>query len=326
LNTMSDGNDVLVPLVNDNGLNTKFGTSKKRFIVNMAQKGGVGKTFVMRFLKAWLDGHFANPMLSCYDIEEEQNQMSFSVVYPDVIWLDAFSDTDKDMLYGRIVEGDSDIVLMDGRASMQERLLTSWMDETDMINSLIYEDVGVTIMLVLGNDPESVDDAHRLMSKYGSAVDFLIFLNEGMNSGWRLWNQNTVNGTKTVDLANQCGATVVRFPKFKLESIVEVYDEHRIPLSDWSHVFKAPKGAKGFKLTPPQQNRIRAFMAGVDRVFEASQDMIFPAEMLNWPRNHDHDWYKDILVTPKGNFNTTWAQGLELLKSKDDPSLQKKAS
>ena len=199
---------------------TKFPNCKRRILLAITEKGGVGKSFTCRVVSDWLKCHPIGLNVCGVDMDNFINEAGLKAVFEDdpkfvrVNWDD---DVEKDKTLTRFLNDDSnDVLIVDGRASMARQAIKNWMDDIDLLSVANDIGLGVTFLFPFFDEIASMGDLDRTLDLYGDLADIVIIRNDAKLTNWDNWLDYPFGGKaeKTREKAARMGCREIVLPAF----------------------------------------------------------------------------------------------------------------
>lgn len=166
---------------------------KKRLILILNGKGGVGKSFfAVNFVQYLKDNQITH---AAFDSDDENSTLKR--FHSEVQFIDAGQPTEIDKMTFALA--DSDIVVVDCRAA-STRIFLNYFEETQL--PAILESLGarLTIACPVNHEMDSIYQIQRLVTAIGGKVDFVIIRNEVHGEGFDLFDKSKLRQKLLGDL------------------------------------------------------------------------------------------------------------------------------
>jgi hypothetical protein len=150
------------------------------------EKGGVGKSVVARLLaQYWLDR--AKPFVS-FDTDRSHGALlRYYSDFTQPIEISKVEDLDK------IIEAaaPSDARVLVDLAAQTERDLHDWIDAGDVLELAREQGIRLVLWHVMDDGKDSVSVLSRLLQRYGERANYVVVLNKGRGSDFKLFHQSS---------------------------------------------------------------------------------------------------------------------------------------
>jgi hypothetical protein len=184
---------------------------KKRLILILNGKGGVGKSFfAVHFVQYLKDRGIAH---AAFDSDDENSTLKR--FHPEAGFIDPNRPTEID----RMVEAlqDNSVVVVDCRAA-STRIFLKYFEETDLATVLEGMCAGLTIASPVNHELDSIHQIQKLVSGITGKTDFLVIRNEVHGEGFDLFDKSKLRQK----LMNEMGAKeilVTQMQKWLVEGL-----------------------------------------------------------------------------------------------------------
>ncbi len=172
---------------------------KKRLILILNGKGGVGKSFfAVHFVQYLKDRGIAH---AAFDSDDENSTLKR--FHPEAGFIDPNQPAEID----RMIEAlkDESVVVVDCRAA-STRIFLKYFEDTELAAVLESLGAGLTIASPVNHELDSIHQIQRLVSGIPGKADFLVIRNEAHGEGFDLFDKSKVRQK----LTNDMGAKEVR--------------------------------------------------------------------------------------------------------------------
>ena len=166
---------------------------KKRLVLILNGKGGVGKSFfAVNFIQYLKDRDIAH---AAFDSDDENSTLKR--FHSEVGFIDPNTPTDMD----RMVEPleDKDVVVVDCRAA-STRIFLKYFEETGLHTILEGIGTALTIASPVNHELDSIHQLQRLVGGIAGKPDFLIIRNEVHGEGFDLFDKSKIRQKLLNDL------------------------------------------------------------------------------------------------------------------------------
>jgi hypothetical protein len=156
---------------------------KKRLILILNGKGGVGKSFfAVNFVQYLKDRQIAH---AAFDSDDENSTLKR--FHSEVEFINASQPTEIDKMVHAL--DDQDVVVVDCRAA-STRIFLNYFEETRLPD--ILDDLGarLTIACPVNHELDSIYQIQRLANAIGGEADFVIVRNEVHGEGFELFDKS----------------------------------------------------------------------------------------------------------------------------------------
>jgi len=184
---------------------------KKRLILILNGKGGVGKSFfAVHFVQYLKDRGIAH---AAFDSDNENSTLKR--FHPEV----GFIDPDHLSEIDQMVEAlqDHSVVVVDCRAA-STRIFLNYFEDTNLVSLLGSLDAGLTIASPVNHELDSIHQIQKLVSGIKGKTDFLVIRNEVHGEGFELFDKSKLRQK----LMNEVGAkeiVVTKMYKWLVEGL-----------------------------------------------------------------------------------------------------------
>jgi hypothetical protein len=183
---------------------------KKRLILILNGKGGVGKSFfavnLVQYLKDRQIAHAA------FDSDDENSTLKR--FHSEVGFINANQPPEIDKMVHALA--DHDVVVVDCRAA-STRIFLDYFAETELTTVLANLGAGLTIACPVNHELDSIHQIQRLVNALAGKVDFLIIRNEVHGEGFDLFDKSKLR-QKLMDLGAR-EILVTRMHKWLVEDL-----------------------------------------------------------------------------------------------------------
>ncbi|HEV7926870.1 MAG TPA: hypothetical protein VGR14_16035 [Verrucomicrobiae bacterium] len=158
---------------------------KKRLILILNGKGGVGKSFfAVHFVQYLKDHQIAH---AAFDSDDENSTLKR--FHSEVGFINPNNPVEID----RMVEAlkDKDVVVVDCRAA-STRIFLKYFEDTDLATILVSLGAGLTIASPVNHELDSIHQIQRLVGGIPGKVDFLVIRNEVHGEGFDLFDKSKI--------------------------------------------------------------------------------------------------------------------------------------
>jgi hypothetical protein len=184
---------------------------KKRLILILNGKGGVGKSFfAVHFVQYLKDNQIPH---AAFDSDNENSTLKR--FHPEV----GFIDPDHPSEIDHMVEAlqDNSVVVVDCRAA-STRIFLKYFEDTELATVLESLGAGLTIASPVNHELDSIHQIQKLVSGITGNVDFLVIRNEAHGEGFDLFDKSKLRQK----LLNELGAKeilVTQMQKWLVEGL-----------------------------------------------------------------------------------------------------------
>jgi len=133
-------------------------------------KGGVGKSFFMIRLAEWLTSR--NVPFSAFD--PDRSNSTFSRFIQSAESLDISESFHMDAILEAFDR--NNLVLVDG-VGAQQKILLEWLEESELLSLREELNLGITLILIIGEDKDTIYQAGEAMRKVGPNANWLLVKN-----------------------------------------------------------------------------------------------------------------------------------------------------
>lgn len=184
---------------------------KKRLILILNGKGGVGKSFfAVNFVQYLKDHDIAH---AAFDSDDENSTLKR--FHSEVQFIDTSEPTDIDKM--GLALADHDVVVVDCRAA-STRIFLDYFKETHLPNFLESLGARLTIACPVNHEMDSIYQIQRLANAIGGEVDFLVVRNEVHGEGFELFDKSKLR-QKLMNELNAKEIVVHKMHKWLVEGL-----------------------------------------------------------------------------------------------------------
>lgn len=184
---------------------------KKRLILILNGKGGVGKSFfAVNFVQYLKDN---NIPFAAFDSDDENSTLKR--FHPEVEFINTSHPTEIDGMVQALEQ--NSVVVVDCRAA-STRIFLDYFKETDLPVVLEGLEARLTIACPVNHELDSIHQIQRLVNEVGKQVDFLVIRNEVHGEGFELFDKSKLRQK----LLNELGAkeiVVTKMQKWLVEGL-----------------------------------------------------------------------------------------------------------
>jgi len=184
---------------------------KKRLVLILNGKGGVGKSFfAVNFIQYLKDRGIAH---AAFDSDDENSTLKR--FHSEVGFIDPNIPRELDRMTEALDK--NDVVVVDCRAA-STRIFFKYFEETGLPSLLESMDSGLTIVTPVNHELDSIHQIQRLVSGIAGKPDFVIVRNEVHGDGFELFDKSKIRQK----LLNELGAreiTVQQMYKWLVEDL-----------------------------------------------------------------------------------------------------------
>src|SRR5438094_357924 len=156
---------------------------KKRLILILNGKGGVGKSFfAVNFIQYLKDHEISH---AAFDSDDENSTLKR--FHSEVGFIDPGHAPDIDLMVDALVE--HDVVVVDCRAA-STRIFLGYFEETELPTVLGALSAGLTIACPVNHELDSIYQIQRVVNAMAGKADFLIIRNEVHGEGFDLFDKS----------------------------------------------------------------------------------------------------------------------------------------
>lgn len=175
---------------------------KKRLILVLNGKGGVGKSFfavnLVQFLKDREIAHVA--------IDSDNENSTLMRFHPDAEFLDISVPRALDGMFHALDR--ASLVVTDCRAASTE-LLFEYFRSIDLPNAAIELETTLTIAMPVNHEPDSVEQVQRIVQELGTAARYLVIRNAVHHDQFQVFDTSAVR----LRLTRELGAREINLPR-----------------------------------------------------------------------------------------------------------------
>jgi cellulose biosynthesis protein BcsQ len=183
---------------------------KKRLILILNGKGGVGKSFfAVNFVQYLKDRQIDH---AAFDSDDENSTLKR--FHSDVGFINANQPTEIDKMVHALA--DHEVVVVDCRAA-STRIFLDYFAETELPTVLANLGAGLTIACPVNHELDSIHQIQRLVNALAGKADFLIIRNEVHGEGFDLFDKSKLR-QKLTDLGAR-EILVTRMQKWLVEDL-----------------------------------------------------------------------------------------------------------
>jgi MinD-like ATPase involved in chromosome partitioning or flagellar assembly len=177
---------------------------KKRLILILNGKGGVGKSFFAVNFVQYLKDHEISH--AAFDSDDENSTLKR--FHSEAQFIDAGQPTEIDKVTFALA--DSDIVVVDCRAA-STRIFLNYFEETRLPDILEKLGARLTIACPVNHELDSIYQIQKLVNAIGGKVDFVIIRNEVHGEGFDLFDKSKLRQK----LLNDLGAKEIQVTQMR---------------------------------------------------------------------------------------------------------------
>lgn len=167
----------------------------KRLILILNGKGGVGKSFfAVNFVQYLKDKNILHTACDC----DNENSTLKRFHGEAVEFLDLSQPRGLDAMF-RAFER-TDLVVVDCRAASTE-VFFDYFDEIDLRATLQTLSVGLTLVMPVNHEADSVDQFQRIVTKLGDACAYVVLRNQVHDEVFKVFDQSVIRKRLKKDLA-----------------------------------------------------------------------------------------------------------------------------
>src|SRR5437660_11780392 len=238
---------------------------KKRLILILNGKGGVGKSFFAVNFIQYLKDHEIS--YAAFDSDDENSTLKR--FHSEVEFIDPGHAPDIDLMVEALA--DKDVVVVDCRAA-STRIFLGYFEETELPTVLEGLSAGLTIASPVNHELDSIYQIQRVVNAMAGKADFLIIRNEVHGEGFDLFDKSKLRQKLLSDLGAK-------------EIVVT-------EMSKW-----LVEGLQPNKLTPTQardqqddsivdRQRLVMWQRGFYEQLDSVQELLLPATIVNGKVSH----------------------------------------
>ena len=238
---------------------------KKRLILILNGKGGVGKSFfAVNFIQYLKDHKISH---AAFDSDDENSTLKR--FHSEVGFIDPGHAPDIDLMVEALV--DNDVVVVDCRAA-STRIFLEYFAETELPAVLQGMSAGLTIASPVNHELDSIHQIQRVVNAIAGKADFLVIRNEVHGEGFELFDKSKLRQKLLSDVGAK-EIVVTRMYKWLVEGL------QRSKLTP-----TAARNHQDFSLMDRQRLVMwqRRFYEQIDSV----QEMLLPATIANGKALH----------------------------------------
>src|ERR1700733_1573910 len=166
---------------------------KKRLILILNGKGGVGKSFfAVNFVQYLKDRQIPH---AAFDSDDENSTLKR--FHSEVEFINTGEPTEIDKMVNALEE--NDVVVVDCRAA-STRIFLDYFKQTELPKALENLDARLTIACPVNHELDSIYQIQKLANAVGNGADFLIIRNEVHGEGFELFDKSKVRQKVVNDL------------------------------------------------------------------------------------------------------------------------------
>jgi cellulose biosynthesis protein BcsQ len=156
-------------------------TTKKRIILILNAKGGVGKSFfainLVQYLKDQNLAHVA--------IDTDNANSTLKRAHPDALFVNVDKRQELDAVFTSLDV--QPLVVVDGRAASTDLFLT-YFDEIELADLLKKLKASLTVVIPVSHEANTVAQVKLLSDVLGARCDYLIVKNQGLTEDFRIYD------------------------------------------------------------------------------------------------------------------------------------------
>jgi cellulose biosynthesis protein BcsQ len=188
-------------------------TETKRLILTMTNKGGVGKSTAVIHIADYLlenkipfiafDPDHANASFARYFQENGKAQ-------PFMRLINIMDDSSMDQITKAFDEENAKLVIVDG-VGAQNETFHAWMEDIGLFDRAEEMGLRITVILIIDEDKDTVDQAKDIAEKVEDRVDYLIIKNLKNTSHTTIYDQSMARKL----IIDSLNGKEITFPKLK---------------------------------------------------------------------------------------------------------------
>lgn len=235
---------------------------EKRLIIIATNKGGVGKSFtainIADFLKernvniVAFDPDHANASFARFFTKKERPEWVKIINIAD--------DTSLDQIT-KALEAGAEVALVDGVGSQQTNFL-NWMEEIDLYSRAPEMNLKITLVLIVDEDKDTVDQAKDVAGRAGDQVDYIVVRNLKTTSTTTIYDDSAARKM----LTNILNAKEITFPKLK---------DHLVTMMQ-SKSLRLAEAEKDPEVYTNDRKRIETYRKKITQELEKASDYLLP--------------------------------------------------
>ena len=184
---------------------------KKRLILILNGKGGVGKSFfAVNFIQYLKDHKISH---AAFDSDDENSTLKR--FHSEVGFIDPGHAPDIDLMVEALV--DNDVVVVDCRAA-STRIFLEYFAETELPAVLQGMSAGLTIASPVNHELDSIHQIQRVVNAIAGKADFLVIRNEVHGEGFELFDKSKLRQKLLSDVGAK-EIVVTRMYKWLVEGL-----------------------------------------------------------------------------------------------------------
>lgn len=232
---------------------------RKRLIMSATSKGGVGKSYVTISLAEWFDSQ----NIPCIAFDPDWCNSSLTRFHEKAEFLDMGESVQLDNVIRALDR--TDLVLVDGVGSMQNRLL-DWMEETRVFDLREDLSLDVTLVLIIEEDKETVFQAGQAVKRFGNRANWLVVRNLKTSPVTDIYDNS--NARRELLAAGAREITIERLP-WNLSSLSQKASRSIGNLANDESVFFL------------ERQRLRSHQQKIFDEFSKARGILLPGSVLN---------------------------------------------
>ena len=238
---------------------------KKRLILILNGKGGVGKSFfAVNFIQYLKDREIS---YAAFDSDDENSTLKR--FHSEVGFIDPDRAPDIDLMVEALA--DKDVVVVDCRAA-STRIFLRYFEETELPTVLGALSAGLTIACPVNHELDSIYQIQRVVNAMAGKADFLIIRNEVHGEGFDLFDKSKLRQKLLSDMGAK-EIVVTRMYKWLVEGL------QRSKLT--------PTGARNHQdFSIMDRQRLVMWQRRFYEQLDSVQELLLPATIVNGKVSH----------------------------------------
>jgi len=238
---------------------------KKRLILILNGKGGVGKSFfAVNFIQYLKDREIS---YAAFDSDDENSTLKR--FHSEVGFIDPGRAPDIDLMVEALA--DKDVVVVDCRAA-STRIFLRYFEETELPTVLGALSAGLTIACPVNHELDSIYQIQRVVNAMAGKADFLIIRNEVHGEGFDLFDKSKLRQKLLSDMGAK-EIVVTRMYKWLVEGL------QRSKLT--------PTGARNHQdFSVMDRQRLVMWQRRFYEQLDSVQELLLPATIVNGKVSH----------------------------------------
>ncbi len=220
------------------------------------EKGGVGKSVVSRVLAQY----FIDREKPFTGFDTDRSHRSFTRFYADYAHPTVVdSDESLDTIAAAIEQDPQQNIIVD-LAAQTFAPVSRWINDSGVFEAFKELNIGINFWHVMDDGKDAVDLLGRLFDTFGTASNYVIVLNYGRGSDFKIFKCSA-----EYQRAKEIGATIIEFPRLHDASMRKIDQQNT---SFWAAVNNREAGVDGLGLL--ERQRVKTWLRNAYEVLASS--------------------------------------------------------